>query len=388
MHKKDVTVIKRDKTRVAYDVSKIKKSIAFATDGTGVDPLRLEATIDQVVRNGITTSEIQNNVIQNALQLSSKQEPRWVNVAGRALAMQQWGDFKLRDKTFREIVAYNVKKGEYSKDLLTAYTDADIDYLGSKVDMERDLTHSHASLITVMKKYLGKYELNQHMHMVSSMRFGQLAPEAERLNYVSGLYEDLSLRKISLATPFMSNLRKGGNVSSCFTLAIEDDLDSIYDNVKRIAQISKNGGGVGVFLSYIRARGSDVAGAKNAAGSVLQWIKVINDTLVAVNQSFTEETLIDTKEGTKKISDINIGDRVVTHDGTEQLVLDVRKRKNDAPIHHITTSLGDVRVTEGHPILVVDKKENAYKLIKDGVLIPYWIDASDLTSSHLIVKAK
>jgi ribonucleotide reductase alpha subunit len=283
MNKKDIVVVKRDGTKVPYDVSKIKKSIAFATEGTGVSPLQLEATLDQVVKSGIKTSDIQDNIIQHALQLSSKQEPRWINVAGRALAMQQWGNFKLRDKSFRELVQYNIKKGEYTKDL-SIYSPDQLDGLGLKIKMERDLEHSHASLVSTQKKYLGKFELNQHMHMVSSMRFGQMSPEATRLNYVTSLYDDLSQRKISLATPFMSNLRKGGNVSSCFTLAIEDDLDSIYDNIKRVAQISKNGGGVGIFLGYIRARGSEVAGNPNAAGSVLQWIKVINDTLVAVNQ--------------------------------------------------------------------------------------------------------
>jgi len=82
----------------------------------------------------------------------------------------------------------------------------------------------------------------------------------------------------------MSNLRKGGNVASCFILALEDDLDSIFDNVKRMAKISKNGGGIGVFMGYIRAKGSKVAGYENAAGVVTQWAKIINDTMVAVNQ--------------------------------------------------------------------------------------------------------
>jgi ribonucleoside-diphosphate reductase alpha chain len=82
----------------------------------------------------------------------------------------------------------------------------------------------------------------------------------------------------------MNNLRKGGNVASCFIIAIEDDLDSIFDNVKRMAKISKNGGGLGVFLGYLRAKGSSVAGYEGAAGVITQWVKIINDTMVAVNQ--------------------------------------------------------------------------------------------------------
>lgn len=281
---KDIFVEKRNGEREPFDVSKIKQSIAFATEGQDVNPLHLEASLDQFIKNGITTSQIQDNVIRHAVQLASPQSPQWLNVAGRALAMQMWADYKLRGKTFLEVVKYNIKKGEYTKEIEQYYTDDDISELGKFIDLDRDLEHSHSSLITVSKKYLGRFELNQHMHMVNAMRFGQVEEPQNRMAFVKKLYDMLSLRKISLATPFMSNLRKGGNTSSCFIIALEDDLDSIFDNVKSIAKISKNGGGLGIFLGLIRAKGSSVGGVPNSAGSVTQWVKVINDTLVAVNQ--------------------------------------------------------------------------------------------------------
>lgn len=280
---KVINVEKRDGSRVPYDVSKIKQSIANAVENTGANPLALEAKIDQFLKNGIKTSDIQENVIQHAIQLATAQEPEWLKVAGRAYAAHMWSNFKLANKSFSEVVKFNIKKGEYSKEL-TMYSEQDLEELGKYIKHERDLEHSYSSLLTGAKKYLGKFELNQHMHMVNAMRFGQHEPEATRITRVKEFYDVLSLRKLSLATPFMSNLRKGGNVASCFILAIEDDLDSIFDNVKRMANISKNGGGIGVFLGYIRAKGSSVNGYDNAAGSVVQWAKIINDTMVAVNQ--------------------------------------------------------------------------------------------------------
>ena len=282
---KEIYVVKRDGTKSPFDVSKIKSSIAFATDGQDVNPLHLEASLDQFIKNGITTSQIQDNVIRHAVQLATPQTPQWLNVAGRALAMQMWADYKLRGKSFYEIVQYNIKKGEYTKDLNTFYSKDDINLLERSLFHERDLEHSHSSLITVSKKYLGKYELNQHMHMVNAMRFGQMEEPELRIEFVKNLYDTLSQRKISLATPFMANLRKGGNTASCFIIAIEDDLDSIFENVKRIARISKNGGGLGIFLGLLRAKGSSIGGVDNAAGSITQWVKIINDTLVAVNQN-------------------------------------------------------------------------------------------------------
>lgn len=284
MAHKDIFVEKRDGTKTLYDVSKIKKSIQMAAEGQNVNPLELESKFDQFLKSGITTKDIQLNLIQHAIRLATPENPDWVNVAGRALAMDEWASFPLRGKSFKEIVYYNIKKKYYSKELLQYYTDDNLDELGACVKHNRDLDHSYASLLTAKKKYLGKYELNQHMHMVNAMRFGQFEPVETRIRFVKEVYDALSRRKISLATPFLSNLRKGGNIASCFILTIEDDLESIFDNVKRIAQISKNGGGLGVYLGLIRAKGSSVNGYDNAAGSVAQWVKIINDTAVAVNQ--------------------------------------------------------------------------------------------------------
>src|SRR5437763_7439967 len=158
-------VTKRDGTRVAYDVSKIKKSIAFATEGIEVNPLQLESRIDQFLKQGIKTKDIQLNIIQHAVQLASPFEPQWLRVAGRAFAMDEQASFKLRDKSFAEIVQYNIKKGEYARELLDFYHDQDLEILGEYLDQSRDFDHSYASLITAKKKYLGKFELNQHMHM-------------------------------------------------------------------------------------------------------------------------------------------------------------------------------------------------------------------------------
>lgn len=284
MASKDIIVEKRDGTKELYDVSKIKKSIQMATEGQDVNPLELEAKFDQFLKNGIKTRDIQLNVIQHAIQLATPQSPDWVNVAGRALAADEWANFPLRGKSFKEVVHFNVDKGHYSGELLDFYTDDDLEDLGAAVKMVRDLDYSYASLITAKKKYLGKFELNQHMHMVNAMRFGQFEPEDSRVKFVKEVYNALSMRKISLATPFLANLRKGGNVASCFIIAMEDDIDSIFDNIKRVALISKNGGGLGIFLGFLRAKGSDVNGYNNAAGTVVQWIKILNDTLVAVNQ--------------------------------------------------------------------------------------------------------
>ena len=99
------------------------------------------------------------------------------------------------------------------------------------------------------------------------------------------LSSDIAQRKISLATPILANLRvPHGSLSSCFITAMDDNLESIFETITDTARISKNGGGVGVNVSRIRATGSWVMGKENASGGIVPWIKLLNDTAIAVNQ--------------------------------------------------------------------------------------------------------
>lgn len=277
-------VIKRNGQKEEFDIAKVKQSIAFACEGVKVNPLELESRIDYFVKDKIKTTEIQDNIIQHALQLATPQTPEWLQVAGNAFAMNELHNFKNTSQSFYTLMKNNVKSGLYTKELFDFYTKEQIEALGEYISFRKDLEHSYASLLTGKKKYQNKNELNQHMHMVNAMRFGQFEPEETRMSFVKETYDLLANREFSLATPFMLNLRSGGNTASCFILAIEDDLDSIFANVHRVAQISKNGGGVGIYLGYLRAKGSSVNGMDNAAGTVVQWVKILNDTLVAVNQ--------------------------------------------------------------------------------------------------------
>jgi ribonucleoside-diphosphate reductase alpha chain len=99
------------------------------------------------------------------------------------------------------------------------------------------------------------------------------------------IYKHCSEQRISLPTPTLLNARTNYHqLSSCFKINVNDDLRAIYHAIENMAQISKFGGGVGVYLGNIRSRGSSIRGVKGMSGGVNPWVKVINDTAVAVNQ--------------------------------------------------------------------------------------------------------
>lgn len=277
-------VIKRNGEKEDFDISKVKQSIAYACRGTDVNPLRLESRIDYFLKSGIKTSDIQLNIIEHARQLASAQDPEWLMVAGHALSMHQQHGYKLKGKSFYEIITYVVEKGFYDASLLKSYSKQEIEDIGDYIDHSRDLDYSYSALVTNSDKYLNEYELSQHMHLVNAMRLGQAVQQKDRLSFVKEVYDVLSKREFSLATPFMSNLRSGGNTASCFIISLEDDITSIFENIHRVAKVSKNGGGLGIYLGNLRAKGSSVGKAENAANTIVQWVKIINDTLVAVNQ--------------------------------------------------------------------------------------------------------
>ena len=279
-------VMKRDGRYEEYSVEKVKNAIAWAIEGLDVNALELESKIDQVLFDGITTLQIHENLIHHARTLCSPESPDWSIVAGRLFTMLRWKKTGAYELTLKEFVDEQSALGIY-KDVngyMTKYSEQDWEELNSYMVQERDLAHSYASAFTAERKYLLDGECLQHMFMVNAMIIASVEKDSNRLKYAKEFYDAFSLRELSKATPWLSNLRSGGNISSCFIISVDDNLESIFDNVKRAAQISKNGGGLGVDLSRIRAKGSMVNGQPDASGGITGWAKILNDVAVAVNQ--------------------------------------------------------------------------------------------------------
>ena len=110
-------------------------------------------------------------------------------------------------------------------------------------------------------------------------------PENNKIYWAKKFYDIYSTLKVTVATPTMSNARKPYNqLSSCFIDTVPDTLKGIYRSIDNFAQISKHGGGMGLYFGKVRATGSDIRGFKGVAGGVIRWIKLANDTAVAVDQ--------------------------------------------------------------------------------------------------------
>ena len=279
-------VVKRNGKREDYNCKKIKKAINFACDGLSVNPLELEAKFDEFLYDGVTTKAIQDNLILHAKNLASPLDDEWLLVAGRLATMDRWGIVGCYDKPFSDYFKEQRSNGEWSHDNFDIYTEDEISLIGSYIVKERDLQHTIASVETADSKYLAKNECIQMLFIGNAMLYASVEKtQQDRLLRVKEFYEELSNLDWSLASPQLMNLRKGLNNASCFILSPDDDLNSIFDAVKDAAQISKNGGGLGWYLGFIRAKGSSLMGTEGGSGGVLPQVKVLNDTLVYINQA-------------------------------------------------------------------------------------------------------
>ena len=297
----EILVQKRDGRFENYDISKIKKIISFATKDLRVNPLTLEATISSKVKNKIKTSEIQFNLIQSAVSLITIDEPDWSIVAGRLdiynLHREVYKLHKINYETkLIDFIKIAIKYNLYDKVILERYSEDEINEIEKYINPEYDMIFPISSTKSLFKKYLIKhkgksFELPQFANIIIAMFLNQYETK-DRLRKIKDDYEAIASLKISLATPFKANLRKpNANLSSCFVTEIDDNAESINHTLKNIAMISKNGGGVGVYLGRIRPSNSLV---KNYAGAnvINVWVKIIDDMAPAWNQCGTRSGAI------------------------------------------------------------------------------------------------
>lgn len=303
-----VSVTKRDGKKTQLDVSKIRNVISFACNDLDVDPIELELDSKIQFRENITTEEIQKILIRTAAEKVSATTPQWTYVAARLLLYDLYKkvgherNYKVKDKiskkyepynrhSFYDLIVKGTEKKLYGEYIIENYTKEEIDELANYLEPERDLLFTYTGIKTLVDRYLvrnsdGKViELPQEMYMLISMTLGIAEEKNKRLEYVKKFYDVLSKHEVTLATPILLNARKPHKqLSSCFVLTFQDDLNDIFENLQKSGMISKFGGGIGLYLGKIRALGAPILNFKGAASGVLPVVKLINDVMVYVDQ--------------------------------------------------------------------------------------------------------
>ena len=227
-------------------------------------------------------------------ELISKEAPKWEMISARFLS------YEINRRVNQKMVEYNIEnlydkihyltnQGYYGKYILEYYSQVEIEELSDYLDDKRDELFTYSGLELIMKRYLIQdhqheiLEKPQEMFMLISMHLAM--KENDKIRWAKEFYDILSTLKVTMATPTMSNARKPFHqMSSCFIDTVDDSLAGIYKSIDNFAKVSKNGGGMGLYFGKVRANGSSIRGFKGAAGGVIRWIKLVNDTATAVDQ--------------------------------------------------------------------------------------------------------
>ncbi|MEH7558352.1 ribonucleoside-diphosphate reductase subunit alpha [Priestia megaterium] len=251
------------------------------------------------VKENMTDEKVANVLILAALERISMEEPDWTYVAAdvylnelyRKAADNRGYDKKEKYGSFYQLIQKLTKIGIYNKQLLKTYTEEEINEIASVIIPERDRLFTYIGLLTLADRYLATshdkrvYELPQERFLIIAMTLMSQEKKENRTALVKEAYWALSSLYMTVATPTLSNAGKSyGQLSSCFIDTIDDSLRGIYDSNTDLATLSKNGGGIGVYLGHIRSRGSDIKGFKGVSSGTIPWMKQLNNTAVSVDQ--------------------------------------------------------------------------------------------------------
>ena len=282
--------------RVALDLARMQEIIAAACQGLGQD-VKPDPIVAETMRNlydGVPIEEVYKAAILAARTLIEK-DPDYTYATARLLmhtiAKEVFGTEVTQAEMgqhYQENFPALIKKGVDNDLLDPRMAQFDLPRLAAALKAERDLQFDYLGLQTLYDRYFlhvrkTRIELPQSffMRVAMGLSLNEIDREARAIEF----YEVLSSFDFMSSTPTLFNsgtLRS--QLSSCYLTTVPDDLDGIYESIKENALLSKFAGGLGNDWTRVRALGSHIKGTNGESQGVVPFLKVVNDTAVAVNQ--------------------------------------------------------------------------------------------------------
>jgi len=278
------------------DLDKLHALLVSACEGLGdvVEPkLIMDATLKDLY-DGVPVAEVLKSAILSARALI-EQDPAYSNVSARLLLHVIRHEVLGEEATQADMVTRYaeyfpsfIKKGVAAERLDERLQGFDLARLGAALDSSRDLQFGYLGLQTLYDRYFlhideQRIELPQafFMRVAMGLSLNEIDREARAIEF----YNVLSSFDFMSSTPtlFNSGTRRS-QLSSCYLTTVADDLDGIYEALKENALLSKFAGGLGNDWTQVRAMGSHIKGTNGKSQGVVPFLKVVNDTAVAVNQ--------------------------------------------------------------------------------------------------------
>jgi ribonucleoside-diphosphate reductase alpha chain len=282
--------------RVPLDMPRLQALIESACVGLGAE-VKPEPILAETRRNlydGVPIDEVYKAAILAARTLIEK-DPGYTRATARLLLhtirREILGDEVMHTEMHERYGDYFpgfIKKGVDAELLDEKLLQFDLKKLGGALKADRDLQFDYLGLQTLYDRYFlhidsARIELPQafFMRVAMGLALNEIDREARAIEF----YEVLSSFDFMSSTPTLFNAgTRRSQLSSCYLTTVPDDLDGIYEAIKENALLSKFAGGLGNDWTRVRALGSHIKGTNGKSQGVVPFLKVVNDTAVAVNQ--------------------------------------------------------------------------------------------------------
>jgi len=296
-----IRVTLADGSKAPLNINRLRSIVAEACQG--LDEVDGALIIDDTLRNlfdGINESDVNPALVMSARTLIEK-EPNYTHVAARLLLDNMRHEalsflhgapveatHKEMIKSYRDYFKQFIQRGAELELLDHELTKYDLKRLGQALKAERDNQFTYLGLQTLYDRYFihshgQRFELPQAFFMRVAM--GLAINELDRESRAIEFYELLSSFDFMNSTPTLFNSGTcRPQLSSCYLSTVPDDLDGIFSAIKDDALLSKFAGGLGNDWTPVRAMGAHIKGTNGKSQGVVPFLKVANDTAVAVNQ--------------------------------------------------------------------------------------------------------
>ncbi len=290
-------VIKRNGSKEPLDLNKLHLMVEESCkDLSGVSASQVEMSSGLQLYDGISTSDVQEILIRSASDLIDLDTPNYQFVAARLLLFSVRKSLygKIQDHpAFIDHIKNCVNLKVYDPEILTNYTEEELDKLGGYIKHSRDYLFTYAGLRQVVDKYLVQdrssgqvYETPQFMYMMIAATIFARYPKETRLSYVKRYYDAISKHKINIPTPIMAGVRTPlRQFASCVLVDVDDTLDSIFSSDMAIGRYVSQRAGIGINAGRIRGINAKIRGGEVQHTGVVPFLKKFEATVRCCTQN-------------------------------------------------------------------------------------------------------
>ena len=297
---KEINVVKRDGTKEPFDANKINTAILKACEGLPDQiskVVQVATELQLTLFDGITTEQLDEAVIQTVLQ-NVKDDPDYDKIAARLLLKtvykQILGDYetaeelkKLHAREFPKFVKAAVKEGLLDKRMADGRFD--LKKLAAELDPARDDLSKYLGVVTNKNRYALRKQNGSpietpqftHMRIAMGLSYNESDPTTAAIEF----YNHMS--NLEYVPGGSTRVNAGGSfpqLSNCFLLNVDDDMESIAKAVRDTMWIAKGTGGIGIGFTKLRAAGSPVKTTNTESTGPIPFMKMIDTALFAVSR--------------------------------------------------------------------------------------------------------